>query len=373
MQRLHVVGFTDDHEGLILSARRGTKTGGWTVAVDADFEEAVAELLKVRGGEAESRIPRAESQLSVREIQQRLRSGQSIRQVARAAGVHDEWVERFAVPIQAEQNQVVRRAFDLVFTKARNGASSQPLGMAVWWNLQDRSVVLPDDGWDEGWTSFLMRDQRWVVKFEYEHRKRRQVAEWDVDLKTGVLSSRNRLATELAYVEPGRRRRPGPPPPVPGGLVTRAAPVAEVPAPVVEAVGDEAPVAPRKKKRAPKKKAVAKKAVAKKAPARKPVVKKVAARKTAAKKAPAAKQNVVKQAAGAKAPVRKAPIKSAPPVTAKKNVVKKAPPVTTAPVRPAPLPAARVVASGVAAPRSVPLTPPPAPANKRRGILRRTR
>ena len=249
MQRLHVVGVTKDHEGLILSARRGTKTGAWTVNVDAEFEEFVAGLLKERGGEAEPRIARAESQLSVREMQQRLRAGQSIRQVARAAGVHDDWVERFAVPIQAEQTQIVRQALDLTFSKQRLGVSSQPLGTSVWWNLQDRSVVLPEDGWENGWTAFLVRDSKWVVRFSYEARKRNQSAEWEVDLRDRSLTSRNRLATELGYVESGRRRRPGPPPPVAGGLLTRAAPPtveappASAPAPVVE---EPAPAKPRR-------------------------------------------------------------------------------------------------------------------------------
>jgi hypothetical protein len=263
VQRLHVVGITDDREGLVLSARRGTKSGGWTVPVDADFEEAVAELLKERGAEAEPRIPRAESQLSVREMQQRLRAGQSIKQVARAAGVHEEWVERFAVPVQAEQQQVVRRAHQLSLVKARNGGTSgQHLGMSVWWNLLDRSVNLPGDEWDAGWSAYLIRDNVWVVRFEYDARKRHQVAEWEVDLKTGVITSRNRHGTDLGFIEPGRRRRPSPPPPIAGGLLTRAAP-AEAPKPKLfpePEIVDE-PVAPKKK-------AVAKKKVApKKLPA----------------------------------------------------------------------------------------------------------
>ncbi|HVV35224.1 MAG TPA: septation protein SepH [Acidimicrobiales bacterium] len=267
MQRLHVVGITEDREGLILSARRGTKSGGWTVVVDAELEEAVAELLKERGAEAESRIPRAESQLSVREMQQRLRTGQTIKQVARAAGVHEEWVERFAVPIQAEQQQVVRQALELTFTKARNGASTQPLGMAAWWNLLDRSVALTEDEWDKGWSAFLVRDAVWVVRFEYDARKRHNTAEWEVDLRAGTVTSRNRLATELGYVEPGRRRRPGPPPPIAGGLLTRAAPPAEAPkaAPAAAPEPEEAPAKPAKK---PAKKVVAKKKLpAKKLPA----------------------------------------------------------------------------------------------------------
>jgi hypothetical protein len=288
VQRLHVVGFTEDHEGLILSARRGTKSGGWTVLVDGEFEEVLAGLLKERGAEAEPRIPRAESQLSVREMQQRLRAGQSIKQVARAAGVHEEWVERFAIPIQAEQQQVVRSALELTFAKNRLGNSTQNLGMSVWWNLLERSVTLPDDGWDEGWSAFLVRDNVWVVRFAYEARKRNFEAEWEVDLKGKTISSRNRLATELGYIEPGRRRRPGPPPPIAGGLLTRPAPpVVEEAPPAPEPVVETA-VVPPKKKTAKKAAPAKKKATAKKAPAKK---------KAAAKKLPATRKKVpLKQA-----------------------------------------------------------------------------
>ncbi|HUR78490.1 MAG TPA: septation protein SepH [Acidimicrobiales bacterium] len=293
MQRLHVVGFTQDNEGLILSARRGTKTGGWTVVVDAEFEEALAGLLKERGGEAESRIPRAESQLSVREMQQRLRAGQSIKQVARAAGVHDEWVERFAIPIQAEQQQVVRQALDMIMSKPRNaGTSTQPLGMSVWWNLLDRLANLPSDGWDSGWSAFLVRENCWVVRFAYEARKRQQQAEWEVDFKAGTITSRNRLATELGYVEPGRRRRPGPPPPIAGGLLSRPAPpVAEESAPAPEPVVEVAVT---------RKKTPTKKATAAKRPAKKP-----ATRQTlAAKKLPATRKKVAVKPAPLPAPRR---------------------------------------------------------------------
>ena len=312
MQRLHVVGFTPDNQGLILSVRRGGRTGAYTVDVDAAFEEALTELMRERGADSAPRIPRAESQLSVREMQQRLRSGQSIRQVARAAGVDDEWVSRFAVPIQAEQTQVVRQAFTLVMAKQRLGNSTQALGTSVWWNLQDKSVQLDPEEWDAGWSAALLRDSRWVVKLEYEARKRKQVAEWEVDLKTAIVTSRNRLASDLGYVEPGRRRRPGPPPPVGGGLLSRPAPtIKETPAPepVVEA-GEAAAPTPRKpavKKKAPARKAPARKAVAKKAAKRTPAkapAKKAAVAKKATKRAPAKKK-------AAKRPAKKKPAPSA--------------------------------------------------------------
>ena len=256
------------------------------VAVDADLEETVAELLKERGAEAEARIPRAESQISVREMQQRLRAGQSIKQVARAAGVHDDWVQRFAVPIQAEQQQVVRQTLELTFTKARNGKSSQNLGMSVWWNLLDRSVTLPEDGWDTGWSAFLVRGAVWVVRFEYDARKRHFTAEWEVDLKAGTVNSRNRLGTELAYIEPGRRRRVGPPPPIAGGLLTRPAPPMESPpTPAPAPAVDEEEAAPPKKRKAPAKKAKQRPAIRKAVPAKK--VSGARKKKAAVKPAPA--------------------------------------------------------------------------------------
>lgn len=378
VQRLHVVGFTPDNQGLILSVRRGTKTGAYIVDVDAAFEEALTDLMKERGAESAPRIPRAESQLSVREMQQRLRSGQSIRQVARAAGVDDDWVARFAVPIQAEQSQVVREAFDLVMSKQRLGASNQALGTSVWWNLQDRSVVLDEEQWADGWSAALLRDSRWVVKLEYEARKRKQVAEWEVDLKAGTIASRNRLGSDLGYVESGRRRRPGPPPPTGGGLLSRPAPPTkepEAPAPVVEG---EAAVSAPAKKRAAARKAPARKAAARKAPAKKAVAKKAAARKAPAKKTAVAKKAVKRAPAKKKAAKRPAKKKSAPARVATPSVQptpRVAVPTST--LRPPAPPAPRISAVRAldAAPDPSP-RPPVAPApqaskNKRRGLFRR--
>ena len=364
VQRLYVVGFTTDHEGLVLSARRGTKSGGWTVNVDADLEEAVAAVLKERGEAAESRIPRAESQLSVREMQQRLRSGQSIQQVARAAGVSDEWVARFAIPIQAEQTQVVRQAFDLTFSKQRLGISAQPLGVAVWWNLQDRSVILDEEQWESGWSAFQVREQQWVVRFEYEARKRRQVAEWEVDLRGGTLNSRNRLATDLGFVEAGRRRRAGPPAPMAGGLVTRPQPIVNDPPPPSTAMPPSLSAAsPRRRpakraRRAAAKKVAAKKSVAKKAPAKKATAKKASPRARATKKKAAPRK-----AAGRKAAPRPVVVTPAPrPVVATPTPRVSSP--RTAPVMSAGA-SARPATPSVSRPV---LTPPPAPSTRKRPV-----
>lgn len=256
MQQLHLVGFTTDLEGLIFSARKGAKSGGYLVLLDEKLRATVEDALRLRngpttndddesGGSARPRRPRPESTLSPREIQARLRSGSTIAEVARDAGVDEEWVSRFAVPIQAEQAQVVGRARRLAFVKSRLGASALPLGTAVRWNLADKGILLFDDDYEAAWSAYNLQGASWVVRFEYTSRQKRQHAEWEVDLREGELFARNRTASELGYVDAARRRR-RPPALEPSPRETPARASADQPrvaAPRREE--EEAPVAPR--------------------------------------------------------------------------------------------------------------------------------
>jgi Protein of unknown function (DUF3071) len=225
VQQLHLVGFTTDLEGLIFSVRKGSKSGGFVVPIDAALLATIEDARRMRDGDSGSsdsdsrsrggaasgsgsdRRPRPESTLSPREIQARLRAGSSIAEVADAAGVDEDWVLRFAVPILAEQQQVVERVRGLVYTKARRGDSAQPLGTSVLWNLAERGLRMTEAAWDAAWRAWNMHGAVWVVQFAYVSRQRSQNAEWEVDLREGSLHARNRLAADLAYLEPGRRRR----------------------------------------------------------------------------------------------------------------------------------------------------------------------
>lgn len=234
MQKLHLVGLTTDLTGLIFSARKGAKSGSYVIPLDAQLVAVIADTVQRRngtgdeegfdvdaleeaaaagGGRGATRRPlravaRQQSALTPREIQARLRAGRTIDDVAKAAGVDVAWVERFAVPILAEQRRVIDKAIVFVFTKPRVGVSSQPLGVAVRRNLADRGVRLGDDEFDQGWGAHQLEESRWVVRFSYTSRGRAQVAEWDVDLADGSVVSRNRLGGQLAHVGPKRRRTP---------------------------------------------------------------------------------------------------------------------------------------------------------------------
>jgi hypothetical protein len=219
VQQLHLVGLTADSDKLIFSARKGTKSGGFALPVNEHLLQVIAEAVTRRNADgvelevpealqpSASAAPRRQSHLSPREIQDRLRAGRSLEEIAVEAGVGEEWVARFAAPVEAERSQVVGRARRLTYYRPRRGDSGEPLGMAVRWNLADRGVRLANDEFDAAWSAYQLADSAWMVTFEYEARKRAHEAEWEVDLATNELLSRNRLATELGYVEPGRRRR----------------------------------------------------------------------------------------------------------------------------------------------------------------------
>src|SRR5439155_2437664 len=128
-------------------------------------------------------------------------------EVAKEAGVDHEWVERFAAPILAEQAQVVELARSLTFTKARLGESPQPLGDSVAINLVDRGLQMLEDEFDAAWSAHQVHEGVWIVRFRYRSRGRAQQATWELDMASRRLVSRDRLGSDLGYVERGRRRR----------------------------------------------------------------------------------------------------------------------------------------------------------------------
>ncbi len=229
VQQLHLVGFTTDHKGLILGTRRGTQEGSFVVNLDRALVEQIEELLRLQAGEGGSgdslagangassilRRPKAESRLTPREVQSLLRTGRSVSEVAEAAAMSEDWVGRFAPPVLAEQARVVERATGLTYSKPRIGPSIQPLGESVVWNLAERAVVLSGPAVDDAWSAFQQPDGIWVVRVSYLAERRRQHADWTVDMANGALKALNRLGNELGYVEQGRRRPQALPPATP--------------------------------------------------------------------------------------------------------------------------------------------------------------
>jgi hypothetical protein len=66
---------------------------------------------------------------------------------------------------------------------------------------------MTEDEFDEGWTAFQVHDGVWSVRFRYRSRGRAQQAVWELDVDAGRLVSRDRLASDLGYVDKVRKRR----------------------------------------------------------------------------------------------------------------------------------------------------------------------
>jgi hypothetical protein len=218
VQKLHLVGTTTDQQGLILSARRGARSGGYTLVLDEALASAVEELRARQEEEAEAAGRanggnRVESRLPIGEIQTRLRRGRSVKDVAKDAGVEPEWVERFAAPVFAEQAEVIARVQGTFYKRARLGPSGVRIGDAVRRNLAERGVTMAPAEYAAAWTTQQRVDGRWIVSFAFEYRGSKRTLKFEVRPNGEVVGS-DQLTSQMAYIPPPKRApaRPKPSP-----------------------------------------------------------------------------------------------------------------------------------------------------------------
>lgn len=112
-----------------------------------------------------------ESALSPREIQTRIRSGESVADVARVAGVDHERVERFAAPVIAEREHVAGLAMTSSARRRGETSASRTLRQVLSERLLTRGTDIDTVTWD----SRRLDDGRWAVTADYvvdgtEHR-----------------------------------------------------------------------------------------------------------------------------------------------------------------------------------------------------------
>ena len=293
MRELHVLGVSEDGATLLLGTSKNATKPTHRIPLDERLRTAA------RGQMAPFGSDRAESELTPKEMQARLREGASVEEVAKAAGVPVARVLPYFVPVEAERTRIVDEARAARMHRHRGPSATRPLGQAVDTHLQEVTGLKPES---VAWTARRRRDGSWVVSVSYAARGRRK-AEW-------LWQPAGREVTPLDSAA-GRL-----------GSDPVAAPKRKA------AAAPAKPVAAKKtaKKAAAKKAATPKKAVAKKA-APKPGA---AARKSAPPKKAVATRPAAKRAVATKPVVKKVAVKQ-PPVVKKAAAAKKAPAVTKAP------------------------------------------
>lgn len=151
-----------------------------------------------------------ESALTPREIQARIRSGESVAEVARQAGMTIDWVEPFAAPVIAEREYVAAQAQAHPVRRSGETIAHRNLGQVVNDRLASRGVELETVSWD----AWKVDRRRWQIRVEYESGKARREAIFGYDSGGRFSVAENDDARWLLGLhsashgpQPGRRRR----------------------------------------------------------------------------------------------------------------------------------------------------------------------
>ncbi|NDE47857.1 MAG: DUF3071 domain-containing protein, partial [Actinobacteria bacterium] len=132
MSELRVVGRTSDGERIELADSEGNS---FTVKIDESLKNAMAERKLVAVSEEAPTF-------SIKEIQARLRAGESFAEVARISGLSMNKIERYASPIMQERAWVIEQA-----EKSSPKGTSLPLRELVVQRLAPRGVNMNQISW----------------------------------------------------------------------------------------------------------------------------------------------------------------------------------------------------------------------------------
>ncbi len=156
MQDLTLVGLTEDKAKLVLVSDTGEK---YTLPADAKLRAALRGDL-ARHGQLEIRM---ESALRPRDIQARIRAGESPENVADAAQTSIERIMSYATPVLAERAHIADRAQRASVRRKGGEGPARVFGEAVAEQLRAMKVDPSSADWD----SWRREDGRWTVTTSY--------------------------------------------------------------------------------------------------------------------------------------------------------------------------------------------------------------
>lgn len=169
MTQLRFTGRSDG-ERLLLVDRSGRE---YTLVVDARLRTALRAAPE-SNGQLEIQM---ESTLRPRDIQSRIRAGESPDSVARAAGTTVDRIMAFAAPVLAERIHIAGRA-QLSSVRRRSGETgARTLGEAVTAQMREHHVDPDAVEWD----AYRREDGRWTVTGEYAADDRTGTATFSFD------------------------------------------------------------------------------------------------------------------------------------------------------------------------------------------------
>jgi hypothetical protein len=197
MRALRVVGLSEDGETVILEDL--TRSERFTIPADERLRAAARGDI-TRLGQIAIEL---ESQMRPREIQTRIRAGESVEQIAAASGLPANKVERFAYPVLLERSRTAELA-QRAHPVREDGPDVQTLAEvaahAFGLRGQDYATVT--------WDSWRGEDGKWVVQLSWQTGRSENHAHWAFHpgAHGGTVSPLDDLALDL--MDPTAANRP---------------------------------------------------------------------------------------------------------------------------------------------------------------------
>ena len=176
MSELRLTGKTEDGNHLALVDNEGNS---YSVRISDNLRATVNQPRLTS-------VPAVDSSetMSVKEIQRRLRAGESFEQVAREGQITVEKVERFSGPIMQEREYILDRARELVMRKDAY-RSDLTFSDVVQAKLSPRGV----DTDQISWNTWRLPDGIWHIELHFPNRDGSGVATWNFDMARRALEA----------------------------------------------------------------------------------------------------------------------------------------------------------------------------------------
>ena len=169
MQDLRLLGVSEDGTRFVLQTPDGQTYG---LRIDERLHAALRGD-RARLGQLQIQL---DQELRPREIQARIRAGESAEDIASASGVPVENIRRFEGPVLLERT-VVAESARATHVRRVTDAAATPLGSLVAERLQSHGVPSDELSWD----SWRRDDGKWLVRLSYVQAGRAHHATWLFD------------------------------------------------------------------------------------------------------------------------------------------------------------------------------------------------
>ena len=192
MTELRLTGKTTDGAYLSLTDGEG---GEYTLRISDTLRATVNQPRLAAVRESES------GTITVKEIQSRLRAGESIESLAREAQWTKEKVERFAGPILQERTYIIGMAHNVIL---RSTGGAQTFFEAVNAKLVPRQVDMATAEWN----AWRLEDGTWIIHLHYPNKDGQGAAEWIFDQTRRTITAQDESARWILGDETAPRERP---------------------------------------------------------------------------------------------------------------------------------------------------------------------